>query len=313
MLKNLLHTTILSAFMVSISSMNADLKSQLAYNFPLNKNQGEAELVKASHPSLINDDGFVNRESSSYVGLYFGQRNFSSVPNDVFFQNSEDNLTSVDLGKGRPFIIGLQMMFQNAENGFAFPLQIEGFLGNSSGFTLNLGGGYKIGNQRFSFTPNITAGIGRIWTSISSIDLEDSVIPASFFEEGNGAWFVGPTASNLDRGPGSNISFTAGSLFFQAKASANISYSVSEKMVLFADAGYNYLITSGNNKFELSGKGYDSINALTDPNGAPPNIITAEPDASKGLVNQNRVPYKKTPYDLSGIQFQFGIGITAGN
>lgn len=66
-------------------------------------------------------------ENSSYVGIYAGQRNFSDVPTDVFYLNQDSSYTNVDLGSGRPFIIGLQMMFQNADRGFAFPVQIEGF------------------------------------------------------------------------------------------------------------------------------------------------------------------------------------------
>ena len=167
-------------------------------------------------------------------------------------------------------------MFQNADRGFAFPVQIEGFLGNSSGFTLNLGTGYKVGNQRFSFTPTVTAGLGRIWTSITTIELGDGVLPGGWFEPGSSVVFVGPTAENLDRGPGSNVSFTVGSLFFQAKASVNISFRVSEKLVLFADAGYNYVFSSTDNKFELSGKGYDNQQALLNPDGPPPNISFIE-------------------------------------
>jgi len=263
-----------------------------------------------------NKDPAVVGPNSSFVGIYMGQRNFSNVPRDVFFEAESGELTNVDLGKGKPFIIGLQMMFQPADKGFAFPIQIEGFLGNSSGFTLNMGGGYKVGNQRFSFTPTATIGIGRIWTSIDVIPLGGAFIPASFFEEGNSAIFVGPEFQDPhERGPGSNLSFSVGSLFFQSKVSGNLSYRVGKKMVIFGDAGYNILISSGKNKFELSGKGYDNTNEFLNNDGAntPPHIITATPDAAKGIINKNRRPYEKTPYNLSGFQLQFGIAITAGS
>ncbi|MEX1187634.1 MAG: hypothetical protein WED33_00140 [Bacteroidia bacterium] len=147
---------------MSFTIISSGLKSQYAYNFSLGDNKVISKKDRKDIPNSINDDGIVNRENASYVGLYFGQRNFMNVPRDVFYltpDTSNVSYTNVDLGKGRPFIIGLQMMFQNADRGFAFPVQIEGFLGNSSGFTLNLGGGYKIGNPRFSFTPNLTAGL----------------------------------------------------------------------------------------------------------------------------------------------------------
>lgn len=243
---------------------------------------------------------------ASYGGFYIGQRRFAEVPEDVFLQGIDSSLTLLDLGKGTPLALGLGFMFQPEENGIAVPFWIDGFLGTTSGIGFGIGIGYKLGNAKFSFTPNLTVGLGRIWTAIDVVNIDSTIVPAAFFEAGNNSVFVGRGVTPNEVGGGSNLFYSLGSAYFHAKLSANISGRITEKLFLFTDIGYNLVYASTRNKFEITGQGYENFEQLLALE-TPPQGLTVELEG-QGVVNRNNQPYEKTPYNLSGLAIHVGIG-----
>lgn len=243
---------------------------------------------------------------SSFVGFYLGQRTFSEVPQDVFLQTGDSSLSLLDLGEGRPLALGVGFMFQPEEKGLAVPFWIDGFLGATSGIGFGIGVGYKVGSPKFSFTPNISFGVGRIWTHIETLNIDSMIVPAAFFEEGNNSVFIGNGVNPPETGGGGNLNFSLGSAFFHAKIGANISGRITEKMFLFGDIGYNLVYASTRNMFNITGQGYENFEAFLDQE-TPPQLISVELEG-QGIVNRNNEAYEKTPYNLSGLALHFGIG-----
>jgi hypothetical protein len=271
------------------------------------KYEGEAQKKPVDTKKVLLADAEEKPVSrSSYAGFYLGQRRFANVPEDVFLRTGDSSLSLVDLGKGTPLALGLGFMFQPEENGLAVPFWIDGFLGNTSGIGFGVGIGYKLGNAKFSFTPNLTVGLGRIWTAIDVVNIDSTIVPAGFFEPGNNSIFVGRGVTPDEVGGGSNLFFSLGSAFFHAKLSANVSGRITEKMFLFADIGYNLVYASTRNKFEVSGQGYGSFDDLLALE-TPPEVLSVELEG-QGIVNNQNEPYEKTPYNLSGLAIHVGVG-----
>lgn len=243
---------------------------------------------------------------SSFVGFYLGQRTFSEVPQDVFLQTGDSSLSLLDMGKGRPLALGVGFMFQPEEKGLAVPFWIDGFLGATSGIGFGIGVGYKVGSPKFSFTPNVSFGLGRIWTHIETLNIDSMIVPAAFFEAGNQSVFVGNGVNPPEVGGGGNLQFTLGSAFFHAKLAVNISGRITEKMFLFGDIGYNLVYASTKNRFDITGQGYENMDAFL-AQETPPQLIGVELEG-QGIVDRNNVAYEKTPYNLSGLALHFGLG-----
>lgn len=276
------------------------------WNYENDEKEDKSEKSTHVTRSLEEGDNAEPTSRSSYAGFYIGQRRFADVPTDVFIQGIDSSLTLLDLGGGTPLALGLGFMFQPEENGLAVPVWIDGFLGTTSGIGFGIGVGYKLGNAKFSFTPNLTLGLGRIWTSIDVVNIDSTIVPAAFFEENNPSIFVGRGVTPDEVGGGSNLFFSLGSAFFHAKLSANVSGRITEKMFLFADIGYNLVYASTRNKFEVSGQGYGNFDELLALD-TPPEVLSVELEG-QGIVNNRNEPYEKTPYNLSGLAIHVGVG-----
>jgi hypothetical protein len=266
---------------------------------------GNDHKLKVGRPfSLFKTSGDLY---SSYAGISFGSRFFASVPLVEFESNG--NTEQVDLGQGKPFLGALTFMLLPQQNGFAGTVVLDGFLGTTSGFTFHFGAGYKLGGERFSFTPTLSLGIGRLSTYLGGISIDNAIVPAALFQSGSQQWFVGAGADNAGRGGGSDIGYRMGSAIFSLKPSANIAVQLSPRLILFGDFGFNIVFAKTKNEFKLSGMGYDNSSELNQ-SGLAPHSITLETkspgtlrDATTGEI------YTKNPISPSGIQFSIGLGI----
>ena len=244
---------------------------------------------------------------NSYIGLGLGMRRFN-IPNDVYVKRGENDYENLDLGAGKPFAAYLNMLFQGDENGLAILGQFEGFLGKNSGFSVYMGGGYKLGNDRFSVTPLASLGVGKLFTHLETYQMDSAIIPAVFVDPNSEAWLVGPGAENLERGGGGNLNYSVTNAFFSLKPELNVSVKASEKITIFGDIAYNIVFATTKNDFELTGMGYDNTDQLLNSD-KPPHPISLEAPMNDVLVNSAGTPYEKTPVGMSGLSVQFGIGL----
>lgn len=255
----------------------------------------------------------------SFVEFGLGIRKFSNVPNNVFIQKDSVFLDNLDFGKGQPLAANLGFVFLPDENGIAGKFSVEGYLGNTSGFGIDIGCGYKIGNDKFSFAPMLDIQFSRFFHSVSSYNIDSMAVPASIYDPGSQAYYVGGGV-NLHGGSGSSINYNLNYAAFDLKLNAYVSYKISEKFSVFGRFGYNINVWKSKAKFEATGKGYSNSDQLwtaviaeaNDQAGEPPVLISTE-IKSNSFMRQNGVNLSKVPLGLSGYQIQFGIGFSTGS
>jgi hypothetical protein len=254
----------------------------------------------------------------SFLEISMGMRQYSDIPNDVFVRKDTGFLDNMDFGKGQSFAASLGAAFLPDENGFAGNFLINGLLGASSGFGFELGFGYKLGNEKFSFAPMAHFGLTRIFNYTGSYNIDSSLVSASVYDGTSQAIYVGGGV-NLHGGSGSSITYTVNYAIFDLKLGAYLGYKISPKYTLFGKVGYNYGFAKSKAEFTASGKGYESFDAFWDAAiaeangeaGSPPVIISTDINTT-GFLQQNGNAIDKVPVNFSGFQFQIGIGINSG-
>jgi len=254
----------------------------------------------------------------SFLEISAGMRAFAEVPNDVFVRKDTGFLDNLDFGQGRSFAASLGGTFLPDENGFAGNFLINGYLGSSSGFGFEVGFGYKLGNDKFSFAPMAHFGLTRMFNYVGNYNIDSSLVSASVYDGSSEAVYLGGGV-NLHGGSGSSISYTINYAIFDLKLGAYLGYKISPKYTLFGKVGYNFGFAKSKAEFTASGKGYNNFDefweaAIAESNGeegSPPVIISTDIN-TEGFLQQGGENIDKVPVNFSGFQFQIGIGFNSG-
>lgn len=278
------------------------------------KDKAELERQTASQKKMklsIRNPFRMNRmhgggAGASFVGISVGSRFFANIPDGLYFSNGTDS-EPVDVGQGKPALAALSFMILPEESGLAGTVALEGFLGTTSGFMFNFGAGYKLGSYRFSFTPLLSFGLGRISSYLQTVKLGSGVLPGGLFESGSTVVFVGPDADNGGRGGGGDIGYRMNSAMFSFKPSANISVRAADRLVIFADVGFNVVFAKTENEFKLSGMGYSDAKEAGQ-SGLAPHSVSVKTKNPGQLRDAAGNTYTKNPINPSGLQFSIGVG-----
>jgi hypothetical protein len=260
-----------------------------------------------------------SEDNASFLEISIGTRTFANAPGNVFIVRDSLTTENLDFGKGQPLAASLGFVFLPNEPGWAGKFSIDGYLGNTSGFGFDIGGGYKFGNEKFSFAPMLSFSVNRMFTSIESYNIDSTIVFAEVYQPQSDNVYVGGGV-DLHGGSGSSINYNLNYAIFDFRLSAYTSYKVSDKVTVFGRFAYNLNVGKSQAKFEVTGKGYESFDAFMQAaqaeadgiDGDPPGLISNEVEGDD-FMRHDGEPVDKVPVNFSGLQLQFGIGINLVN
>ncbi len=254
--------------------------------------------------------------NSSFVEIGLGVRTLNSVPTNVFIKYDENAYRQADFGGGTPLAANLGFVFLPDQKGLAGKFAISGYLGSTSGFGIDLGIGYKIGNEKFSFAPMFEIELNRLFSGIESYAIDSTIVQGSNYNSSSTAVFVG-NGVKLHDGNGSDIKYNINFANLDLRLGAYVSYNVANSWAIFGRVGYNFAVAKSKAKFEATGKGYDNQQALENAvlselageSGEGPKTISVEIDQPDFMI-QNGNSIDKIPFNMSGFILTIGVGIS---